>query len=111
MHKPKIKISYNAYDYFIKALSDCKEYDCIKFKFITKCCGTKIDIILDNIFPNDVCEKIDELTVAYDKTLCNNVKEIIITYKNNSLAIKHTIIEGLLPKLKGNCKKDKTTSV
>ena len=111
MHKLKIKVSYDAYDYFIKALRDCKEYNCIKFKFITKCCGTKIDIILDNISSNDICEKIDELAFAYDKTLSNNVKEIIITYKNNSLAVKHTTIEGLLPTLKGNCKKNKTTSI
>lgn len=105
MHKPKIKISYTAYDYLINALNNCKEFDCIRLKFITKCCGSKIDIVMDNISSNDICDKIDDLTIAYDTILFNNVKEIIITYKNNSLAIKHTITEGLLPKLKGNCKK------
>ena len=107
MNKPKIKISYDAYKYLLKALEDCKDFNCIRLKFITKCCGTKVDIILSHISSNDICDKIDDLNLVYDNVLLNNVKEIIITYKNSSLAIKHTTIEGLFPKEKKCCKKNK----
>jgi Fe-S cluster assembly iron-binding protein IscA len=87
--KVKIKISEQAYDELLNVLADCPDYSHIRFKFKDGCCGSsKIEILLDNVKASDITDKIDNLAMVYDHEVLDNIKEIIVVFRNSSFMIK-----------------------
>lgn len=105
---PKIKISNSAYDNLISLLQNHIEYDFVRFKYVNGCCSSpKVEILLDNENHNDIRDNIEELNILYDDEVIKYIKEIILTYKNNSFMVKTTLKDGVknncTKKLQGNC--------
>lgn len=87
--KPKIRISKGAYDKLLSMLDSHKEYNYIRFIYSPKCCGSKIDIMLDNYKDGDIKDNADKLNIIYDESLMNNISEITLVYKNSMFMVKN----------------------
>lgn len=88
--KIKIKVSLEAYKQLLNALNFDNEYNCIRLEpSEKKCCkSSKVSLILDNIKPSDIVEKIDDLTFSFDEKLLKLFKEIIIVISKGEVYIK-----------------------
>ncbi|ERI90143.1 hypothetical protein HMPREF1982_04083 [Clostridiales bacterium oral taxon 876 str. F0540] len=105
MSQIKIRISEKAYEKLLNVLTDCPEFSHIRLKYKDGCCGSsKLDILLDNYNLNDIEEIIDKLPILYDNEVLENIKEITIVYRNQSLMIK-TILNKEPIKDCGSCEK------
>ncbi len=109
MHNMKIRISNNAYNYFIKLLQFHDEYDCIhitKSKAGCGCRGNSLDVYLDNVNDHWISNKVDSLVICYDEDISINYSHITIILKENKIYIK-AINENILPinLVKGGCSK------
>ncbi|GAA0120758.1 MULTISPECIES: hypothetical protein [Clostridium] len=109
MHdKPKIRISNTAYENLIFLLKNHTEYDSIRFKYTNGCCrSSRVEILLDNKCVNDTIDNVEDLNIVYDNEVTDYIKEIILTYKNNSFMVKTILKDGVKntcnKKLSGNC--------
>lgn len=106
--KPKIKISNKAYEGLISLLQNHTEYDFVRFKYVNGCCrSAKVEILLDSENLNDIRDSIEDLNIVYDNEITNYIKEIILTYKNNSFMVKTILKDGVKnncnKKIQGNC--------
>lgn len=91
--KIKIKISEDAYYRLTDILKDGAKYSCIRFGYKDGCCGsTKAEIYLDNIKSGDVKDYIDELPIVYDLPVLENIREIIVVYRNGSFMLKTKMV-------------------
>lgn len=88
-NKIKIKISQKAYDKLLNILKEASDNSYIRFSYKNSCCGSSlIDILIDNYKINDIKDNIDRLPVLYNSEVVENIKEIILVYKNSSFMIK-----------------------
>ncbi|HCQ89677.1 MAG TPA: hypothetical protein DIU45_07965, partial [Clostridium sp.] len=60
-----------------------------------------MEILLDSENLNDIRDSIEDLNIVYDNEVTNYIKEIILTYKNNSFMVKTILKDGV----KNNCNK------
>lgn len=88
--KPKIKISEKAYNELSNMINSNSEYDYVRFVYNPKCCGIKIDIILDNYKSGDIIDNVDKLNILYSASLSENISEITLIFNNSGFMIKNT---------------------
>jgi hypothetical protein len=92
----KIKISESAYVRLLEILEEVKEYSHVRFSYKDGCCGSnKIELYLDNANPDDTICIIDELPIAYNNEVSENIKEITLVYREGALLIKAEPIKPL----------------
>lgn len=108
-NKPKIRISKDAYKYFMDLLEFHTEYDCIYISKNSKSCckSSKADITLDCSSGKDVIDIIDELTVTYDSDLYLDFSEITIALLKTGIYIKTSPAEGIILSGKKSCNSKK----
>lgn len=92
--KIKIRISEQAYSYLMTILKNETEFSHLRFSYKDGCCGSsKAEILLDNLKENDVVDNIEELPILYDEQVLQNLKEITLVYRNNSLMVKAELLK------------------
>lgn len=103
LNKIKIKISQMAYEEMLTLLKENKEYSALRFEENRGCCREpKLNLLLDNRLPEDLEDKVDNLSILYNVSLPEKLKEVIILYKNNRFLIK-TVPLHFETKNCGNC--------
>ncbi|MBU5483877.1 hypothetical protein KQI86_06015 [Clostridium sp. MSJ-11] len=106
--KIKIKISNNAYNQLVNLFKYDDEYNCLKLTYNQGCCKTpKVSILLDTIKEMDFVDKVEDISIVYDKELADKVNEIQLIYTNKGFMVKATSLnetnETKGCALKGNC--------
>lgn len=86
---PKIEISNEAYTNLLNLLLAHKEYNCVRFSYVSSCCkNAKVDIILDEMNKNDFIEKHNDISIVYSKEVKDKIKSINLIYKNSTFMLK-----------------------
>lgn len=95
--KVKIKVSEEAYNELLNIIREVEDhYSSIRLAYKDGCCGSiKVEIMLDNPKEDDKIDKVDEISFIYDDELIENIKEVIIVYRNNSFMIKTENVKEL----------------
>jgi len=88
MNKPKIKISYTAYDKLMEVIEDRQEINCIKVEAATKGCGPKVSFYFDSVNNDEITDYVDKLPLVYGNDISKDFKTIIIVYRKNSFSVK-----------------------
>lgn len=90
----KIKLSSDAHTELIEMIKFSQTYDSVRFVYANGCCKTpKVDIYLDNFKTEDIKDTIGDLTILYDESLLDKIKELIIDYKDSRFWIKTILSE------------------
>ncbi|WBW96097.1 hypothetical protein [Oceanirhabdus sp. W0125-5] len=113
MNKPKIKISYKAYDKLMEFIKERHEINCIKVEASTKGCGPKVNFYFDHVNEDKITDYVDKLPLVYGKDISKDYKTIIIVYRKNSFSVKaerysddlQGILEGKTKGCGGKCGK------
>lgn len=102
---PKIEISKEAYTNLLNLLFTHKEYNCVRFSYVSSCCkNARIDIILDEINKNDFIKKYNDISIVYSKEVKNKIKSINLIYKNSTFMLKCEPFDNSLSSCaKGGC--------
>ncbi|WP_010240431.1 hypothetical protein [Clostridium arbusti] len=88
-NNPQIEISKEAYTNLLKLLLAHKEYNCVKFSYVSSCCkNAKVDILLDEINKNDFIEKYNDISIVYSRNIKDNIKSIQLKYENSTFMLK-----------------------
>ncbi|WP_236900395.1 hypothetical protein [Clostridium pasteurianum] len=86
---PKIEISEEAYTNLLMLLSQHREYNCVKFSYVSSCCkNAKIDIILDEISKEDFIKKYNDISIVYSQEIKDKIKNIHLKYENFTFMLK-----------------------
>lgn len=84
-NKMKIKVSEDAYYRLLDILKDGDTYSHIRLNYKDGCCGSsKVEILLDNLQPEDIIDTIEELPFVYNYETLENIKEVTIVYRKGS---------------------------
>jgi Fe-S cluster assembly iron-binding protein IscA len=84
-----IKVSEEANLNLYNLLKEHKEYNCVRFSFISSCCShAKVDVILDELKENDLSENIDGITFVYSNTLEEKVNSINLDFTHSGFMLK-----------------------
>lgn len=86
----EIKISDNAYSALYSLLLSHKEYNCVRFSYISSCCSlANVEILLDEKTSLDSIVKLKEIEFVYSKELEANVATIeLILNESNEFLMK-----------------------
>lgn len=103
MNKPKIKISEKAYYEIIDMIKKNPEYTHMKISHNSKCCGTKVDFILDNDNEGLIEDFIEDLKILYSNDFLESVQELIVTFEDNSFKAKIALLHPLKKSCTGGC--------
>lgn len=88
-NNPEIKISEEAYTNLIELLHLHTEYNCVRFSYISSCCSkASVDIILDEIKPEDLITKYKDIKIVCNDEIVNNIKSINLIYEDSSFMLK-----------------------
>lgn len=86
---PKIEISQEAYKNLLNLLSVHREYNCVRFSYVSSCCkSARVDIILDELNEYDRIQKYNDISIAYSKEIVDKIKSINLIYKNSTFMLK-----------------------
>jgi hypothetical protein len=84
-----IDVSNEAYSNLYALLTEHSEYNCVRFSYVNSCCKkVTVDVILDEINPNDSLKKINDINFVYSNTLEEKIKTINLVYKDSSFLVK-----------------------
>lgn len=105
-NSPKIEISKEAYKNLFNYLLVHKEYNCVRFSYVSSCCkSAQIDIILDEINENDFIKKYNDISIVYSKEVKDKIKTINLIYENSTFMLKCEPFDNCLSSCgaKGSC--------
>lgn len=88
-NSPEIEISKEAYTNLFNLLLDHKEYNCVRFSYVSSCCkSARIDILLDEINDNDFVKKYNDISIVYSKEVKDKIKSINLIYRDSTFMLK-----------------------
>lgn len=84
-----IDVSSEAYSNLYTLLKQHNEYNCVRFSHLSSCCkNATVDVILDEVAPNDSINKIKDIDFVYSKDLEEKIKSINLIYRDSNFLIK-----------------------
>ncbi len=84
-----IQISEEAHLNLYNLLKEHKEYNCVRFSFVSSCCShATVDVILDELKEDDLLENIDGITFIYSNTIEENIKSINLAFTDSGFMLK-----------------------
>lgn len=103
MNKPKLKISESAYEELLDILKKNPEYTHLKLKHLNKCCGTRIELVFDVDNEGLIEDTVESLKILYNHSFSEEIKEVIILFKDFNFMIKATPWNESKKKCSGKC--------